>query len=267
MTHIADMKVTLHDGVKMPVLGLGAYQIEGDVTEAVLTAIRLGYRLIDTAAMYANEAEVGAAVRTAVEQGIASREELFVTTKVWKTELGYERTLAAFERSYQALGLETVDLYLIHWPGSDADNLGSWRALIELQKQGKVRSIGVSNFEPEQLAYIIEQTGHKPVVDQVEFNPSRTRMALHQYCRENGIQLEAWGPLGKGRLLSEPIFTELGRKYGKTPAQIILRWHLQHGVVAIPKSSREARMRENADIFDFQLTDEEMARISALDRS
>jgi len=267
MSHIADKRVTLHDGVQMPVLGLGAYQIEGDVTEAVLTAIRLGYRLIDTAAMYANEAEVGAAVRKAVEQGIASREELFVTTKVWKTELGYERTLAAFERSYQELGLETVDLYLIHWPGSDEDNLGSWQALIELQKQGRVRSIGVSNFEPGQLAYIIERTGHKPVVNQVEFHPTRTRRALHQYCRENGIQLEAWGPLGKGRLLSEPVFAELGEKYGKTPAQIILRWHIQSGVVAIPKSSREARMRENADIFDFQLTEEEMGRISALERS
>jgi diketogulonate reductase-like aldo/keto reductase len=267
MPNIADTKVTLHDGVQMPMLGLGAYQIEGNVTEAVVKAIRNGYRLIDTAAMYANEAEVGAAVRQAVEQGIASREELFVTTKVWKTELGYERTLAAFERSYQELGLEEVDLYLIHWPGTDADNLGSWQALIELQQQGKVRSIGVSNFEPEQLAYIIERTGHKPVVNQVEYNPTRTRRNLYRYCRDNGIQLEAWGPLGKGRLLSEPLFAALAQKYGKTPAQIILRWHIQSGVVAIPKSSREERMRENADIFDFQLTEEEMGKISALDRS
>jgi diketogulonate reductase-like aldo/keto reductase len=267
MTHITDHKVTLHDGTQMPILGLGAYQIEGDVTEAVLKAIRLGYRLIDTAAMYGNEAEVGAAVRKAAEQGIASREDIFVTTKVWKSELGYERTLAAFERSYQELGLAMIDLYLIHWPGTNADNLGSWQALIELQKQGKVRSIGVSNFEPEQLDYIIERTGHKPVVNQVEFNPSRMRRGLHQYCRENGIQLEAWGPLGKGRLLSQPLFLELAEKYGKTPAQIILRWHVQSGVVAIPKSSREERMRENADIFDFRLTEEEMERISALDRS
>lgn len=266
MTHVSTAKVTLHNGVQMPTLGLGAFEIEGNVADVVYTAIQQGYRLIDTAAMYGNEAGVGEAVRRAVERGIVSREEIFVTTKVWKSELGYEKTLAAFDKSFAELGMDYVDLYLIHWPDTDELNLESWEALIKLQEEGRVKSIGVSNFEPEQLAFITERSGVKPVVNQVEYNPERTRAELFRYCRDHAIQLEAWGPLGKGRLLGQPLFAEIGAKYGKTPAQVILRWHLQNGVVAIPKSSRAERMKENADIFDFELTQDEMTRISSLDR-
>lgn len=264
MIDVSTAEVTLHNGMRMPMLGLGVFEIEGDTAEAVMKAIQAGYRLIDTAAMYGNEAEVGEAVRRAADMGIVKREEIFVTTKVWKTDLGYEKTMAAFARSYAALGLDVVDLYLIHWPGTDEQNLDTWRALIELQQAGKVKAIGVSNFDSKQIAYLLEHSGVKPAVNQVEYNPERCPVELHRFCREQGIQLEAWGPLGKGRLLGLPLFAEIGAKYNKTPAQVILRWHMQNGVVAIPKSSREERMRENADIFDFELTQEEMSRISAM---
>lgn len=264
MRDVATAKVRLIDGSQMPVLGLGAYKLEGKVANVVQTAIDNGYRLIDTAAMYANEHEVGEGVKRAIDSNIVSREEIFVTTKVWKTELGYEQTLAAFEESYRRLGLEYIDLYLIHWPGSDEQNLGSWEALIELQKSGKVKSIGVSNFEPEHLLPIMEQTGVTPVVNQVEYNAAHLRTTLHQFCREHGIQMESWGPLGHGRLLAEPLFIEIGQRYGKTAAQVLLRWVVQNGVIVIPKTSREERMRENADIFDFELTSEEMSRITSL---
>jgi diketogulonate reductase-like aldo/keto reductase len=266
MNHVSTAKVTLHNGEQMPVLGLGAFEIEGNVSDAVLNAIRIGYRLIDTAAMYRNEAGVGDGVRRAVEQGLVKREDVFVTTKVWTTELGYDKTMAAFERSYRELGLDVVDLYLIHWPGTEEENIGSWKALIELQKQGSVRNIGVSNFAQNHLQTIIEQTGVVPVVNQVEYHPSRSRRELHRHCRELGIQLQAWGPLGKGKLVSDPLFAEIGKTYNKTPAQVILRWVIQNGVITIPKSSREERMRENADIFDFELSAEDMERIDALDR-
>ena len=241
MIDVSTAEVTLHNGMRMPMLGLGVFEIEGDTAEAVLKAIQAGYRLIDTAAMYGNEAEVGEAVRRAADMGIVKREEIFVTTKVWKTDLGYEKTMAAFARSYAALGLDVVDLSLIHRPGTDVQNLDS-----------------------KQIAYLLEHSGVKPAVNQVEYNPERCPVELHRFCREQGIQLEAWGPLGKGRLLGLPLFAEIGAKYNKTPAQVILRWHMQNGVVAIPKSSREERMRENADIFDFELTQEEMSRISAM---
>lgn len=267
MTGVSTERVTLHDGRSMPVLGLGVYEIEENVADTVFKAIELGYRSIDTAAMYGNEAGVGEAVRRAVSLGIAKREELFITTKVWKCDLGYDQTLAAFDRSMEQLGLDDVDLYLIHWPGSDRQNVETWQALERIRAEGRAKSIGVSNFEPEHLTLIMDQCERKPVVNQVEFNPGRTRRQLHAFCKEHDIQLVAWGPLGKGKFVGHPQLEQIGQKYGKTAAQVILRWDIQSGVVTIPKSSREARMRENADIFDFMLTEEEMALISSLDRT
>lgn len=267
MNGVSTEKVTLHDGTLMPLLGLGVFELEGDVAQTVYRAIELGYRSIDTAAMYGNEAGVGEAVRRAIERGIVKREELFITTKVWKSELGYEKTLAAFDRSWANLGLDYVDQYLIHWPGTNRENIETWRALERIQADGRAKSIGVSNFEPDHLMHLMEQCEQKPVVNQVEYNPGRIRRKLHAFCREQGIQLVAWGPLGKGKFVNDPLLEQIGQKYGKTAAQVILRWDIQNGVVTIPKSSREERLRENADVFDFELTQAEMEQISSLDRS
>ncbi|KJE28030.1 aldo/keto reductase family protein [Geobacillus kaustophilus] len=251
----------LHNGVKMPWVGLGVYKVkEGEeVRSAVRTALEIGYRHVDTAAFYENEEGVGQAIR---ESGIP-REQVFVTTKVWNTDQGYEATLKAFDRSLKKLGFDYVDLYLVHWPVKGKYK-ETYRALEKLYKDGYVRAIGVSNFHIHHLQDVLADCEIKPMVNQVEYHPRLTQKELHAFCRENGIQLEAWSPLMRGEILSEPTIVDIGRKYGKTPAQVVLRWDLQHGVVTIPKSVTPARIKENADIFDFSLTDEEMKQIDAL---
>ncbi|WP_054954945.1 aldo/keto reductase [Paenibacillus dakarensis] len=254
---------TLHDGRKMPWLGLGVYKSkEGEeVIQSVKTAIAAGYRSIDTAALYGNEAGVGQAIR---ECGVP-REELFITTKVWNEDQGYESTLKAFETSRKKLGLEVLDLYLIHWPGKDKYK-ETWKALIHLQQEGLVRSIGVSNFQIHHLRDIIEDSGVVPVVNQVELHPLNNQKELLQYARENNIVLEAWSPLMRGNL-DHPVLVKLAEKYGKTAAQIVLRWDYQNGVIVIPKSVKEHRIRENAGFFDFELSAEDMAAIDELNEN
>ncbi|OKO90109.1 aldo/keto reductase [Geobacillus proteiniphilus] len=252
---------TLHNGVKMPWVGLGVYKVkEGEeVRSAVRTALEIGYRHVDTAAFYENEEGVGQAIR---ESGIP-REQVFVTTKVWNTDQGYETTLKAFDKSLKKLGFDYVDLYLVHWPVKGKYK-ETYKALEKLYKDGYVRAIGVSNFHIHHLQDVLAECEIKPMVNQVEYHPRLTQKELLTFCRENGIQLEAWSPLMRGEILSEPTIVDIGRKYGKTPAQVVLRWDLQHGVVTIPKSVTPARIKENADIFDFSLTDEEMKQIDAL---
>ncbi|MEK5181558.1 MULTISPECIES: aldo/keto reductase [Paenibacillus] len=253
---------TLNDGVTMPWLGLGVYKTKDgeEVIHAVKTAVELGYRSIDTAAGYNNEEGVGQAIR---DCGVA-RDELFITTKVRNPDQGYESTLKAFEDSRRKLGLDYLDLYLIHWPVAGKYR-ETWKALIHLQKEGLIKSIGVSNFQVHHLKDIIEDTGVVPVVNQVEFHPLLTQRELLKYANEQSIQLEAWSPLMQGNL-DLPLLNELAEKYGKTPAQIVLRWDLQQGVITIPKSVHADRIKENAGFFDFTLSDEDVKTIEGLNK-
>jgi diketogulonate reductase-like aldo/keto reductase len=255
-----DSTVELLNGVRMPQLGLGVWRTQaGEETErAVLAALKTGYRSIDTAALYANEKSVGQAIRSS---GIP-REDVFVTTKVWNSEQGYETTIKAFHESLRQLGMDFVDLYLVHWPvaGKYQD---TYRALEHLYEQGKIRAIGVSNFQIHHLEDLMGVCRVKPMVNQVELHPLLTQKKLLAFCRKEGIQLESWRPLMEGRL-DLPLITELVEKYGKTPAQIVLRWQLQLGIVTIPKSVRPERIRENAGLYDFVLEPEDIVRIDAL---
>jgi diketogulonate reductase-like aldo/keto reductase len=254
---------TLHNGVKMPWVGLGVFKVtDGDeVIQSVKAAIKNGYTSIDTAAIYKNEEGVGQAIK---ESGVP-REELFITSKLWNSEQGYESTLKAFETSMEKLGLDYLDLYLIHWPGKNKYK-ETWKAFEKLYKEGRIRAIGVSNFQIHHLEDLIASAEIKPMVNQVEFHPHLTQKELKAYCEKEGIQLEAWSPLKQGQLLNEPVLQEIAEKYNKSVAQVILRWDIQQGVVTIPKSVKEHRIIENADIFDFELTAEEMERIDGLNQ-
>lgn len=255
--------VTLHNGVEMPWLGLGVFKMkEGEeAVSSVRSAIEQGYRSIDTAAIYGNEEGVGQAIK---ESGVP-REKLFITTKVWNSNQGFETTVAAFEESMKKLGLHYLDLYLIHWPvPAKGKYKETWKALEYLYKAGKIRAIGVSNFQVSHLEDLIADCEVVPMVNQVEYHPRLTQIELHEFCKNNKIQLEAWSPLMQGELLEEPTLAEIGQKYGKSVAQVILRWDLQNEVVTIPKSVKPERIKENADIFDFELTTEEMALINGL---
>ena len=256
--------VTLNNGVKMPWFGLGVFKVEegASVEQSVAAALAHGYRSIDTAAIYRNEVGVGKAIR---ESGI-KREELFITTKVWNSDQGFDRTLRAYEESLNKLGLEYVDLYLVHWPVKDKYR-ETWKALIKLYEDKRVRAIGVSNHQIHHLKNIIDDTGVVPAVNQVEFHPLLTQKELLAYCQETGVQLEAWSPLMQGNNLDDPRLLSLSEKYGKTSAQIILRWDLQCGVVTIPKSVKEHRIRENADVFDFELAEDDMALIDSMNQN
>lgn len=250
----------LNNGVLMPWLGLGVYQSqEGEqVEQAVEYAFEAGYRHIDTAAAYGNEEGVGRAVAAS---GLA-REELFITTKVWNSDQGYESTLQAFEKSRRKLGLDIIDLYLVHWPVAGKYK-ETYRALEKLYKDGCVRAIGVSNFLVPHLTDLLADCEIVPAVNQVEFQPFLTQPELQSFCRDKDIQLEAWSPLMQGNL-DVPLLKEIGVKYGKSAAQVVLRWDLQNGVVTIPKSVRKERIVENADLFDFELTAEELSAIDGL---
>ena len=259
---------TLHNAVEMPWFGLGVSGLkDGDETaNCVRTAIVNGYRSIDTAAMYGNEAGVGRGVREALEETDLSREDIFVTSKVWNSDLGYDSALAAYEASLEKLGLDYLDLYLIHWP-VEGKYKDAWRALEKLYKDGRVKAIGVCNFQIHHLENVLKDVDIVPMVNQVEYHPLLTQEELHKFCKARNIQLEAWSPLMQGKLLDHPVLEEIAMKKEKTPAQVILRWDLQNGVVTIPKSSKEPRIIQNGQIFDFELTDEDMKRISALNEN
>ena len=255
--------VTLNNGVKMPLLGFGVFQVT-DLTEcerAVDDALRVGYRLIDTAASYQNEGAVGNALRNS---GLA-RDELFVTTKLWVADAGYENTKLAFDRSMKLLGLDVLDLYLIHQPYGDVH--GSWRAMQELHRDGRIRAIGVSNFHPDRVMDLIVHHDITPAVNQIETHPFNQQIATQAFLKDNGVQIEAWAPFAEGKhdIFKNELLRSISAKHGKTVAQVILRWLVQRGVVVIPKSIRLDRMAENLAIFDFELDDAEMASIVALD--
>lgn len=254
---------TLCNGVKMPMEGFGVFQVpEADVCEqAVTDALAAGYRLIDTAAAYFNEEAVGVAIR----KSKIPREELFITTKLWIQDAGYENAKKAFQVSLDKLGLKYMDLYLIHQPMNDY--YGSWRAMEELYEEGKIRAIGVCNFYPERLTDLCLNAKIKPMVNQVELHPFFAQSDALETMKEFEIVPEAWGPMAEGKhgIFTHPVLTEIGAKYGKTAAQVALRWNVQRGVVIIPKSVHKERMEENLNIWDFRLNDEDMASIGALD--
>ncbi|MFH0178163.1 aldo/keto reductase [Streptomyces cacaoi] len=254
--------VTLNNGVEMPVLGFGVYQIPPEQTEqAVSDALAVGYRALDTAAAYGNEEAVGRAIRSS---GVP-REELFVTTKLWISDAGEDRAARAFDTSLRKLGLDHLDLYLIHQPYGDV--YGSWRAMERLHTEGLARAIGVSNFHTDRLVDLIDHNEVTPAVNQIETHPFHQRAADQAIMRERGVQIESWGPFAEGRnnLFTHPVLSEIATAHGKSVAQVVLRWLIQRDVVVIPKSVRADRMAENIDVFDFRLTDDQMAAIAALD--
>ncbi|MGE7185779.1 aldo/keto reductase [Peribacillus sp. NPDC006672] len=256
--------ITLHNGVQMPQLGFGVFKVKNgnETVESVKKAIEVGYCAIDTAAIYENEEGVGQAIR---ECGVP-REKLFITSKVWNTEQGYEATLKAFDDSLNRLGLEYLDLYLIHWPGKDK-YLETWKALEKLYKNGKVRSIGVSNFHVHHLENLLANSEVKPVVNQIELHPLLTQVEIREYCAKHEIKVESWSPLGRGNLLEEPTINHIAKKHGKSSAQVLIRWHLQNNLVVIPKSITPSRIEENAQVFDFSLSLNEMNQIDALNKN
>lgn len=259
---------TLHNGVEMPWFGLGVFKVEEgpELVNAVKVAIKHGYRSIDTAAIYENEEGVGQGIREGLKEAGISREDLFVTSKVWNADLGYESTIAAYEKSLQKLGLEYLDLYLIHWP-VEGKYKEAWRALETLYKEGKVKAIGVSNFQIHHLKDLMEDAEVKPMVNQVECHPRLTQKEIQAFCKEQGIQLEAWSPLMQGELLDNEVLQAIATKHGKSVAQVILRWDLQNGIVTIPKSTKEHRIVENSTVFDFELAEEEMNQIDGLNQN
>ncbi|MCM3173766.1 aldo/keto reductase [Paenibacillus sp. MER 99-2] len=263
--HNLQSTTTLHNGVHMPWFGLGVFKVEegAELIAAVKHAIKHGYRSIDTAAVYGNEAGVGQAIAEALQENNLKREDLFITSKVWNADLGYEETLAAFDTTMNKLGLDVLDLYLIHWPKAGKYK-AAWKAIEELYQAGRIRAIGVSNFQIHHLQDLMQDATITPMVNQVEYHPRLTQMKLKAFCEEHNIQLEAWSPLMQGQLLDNPVLTEIASVKGKSVAQIILRWDLQNGVVTIPKSTKEHRIEENASIYDFELSSEEIERINAL---
>jgi diketogulonate reductase-like aldo/keto reductase len=255
--------IALNNGVQMPRLGFGVFLVPPDqVVEPVRTALAAGYRLIDTAALYGNEEGVGRAIR---DSGLP-RDEVFVTTKVWNADHGYDNTLRAFQASRRLLGVDVVDLYLIHWPVPAQNRyVDTWRALEKLYADGDVRAIGVSNFTRSHLSRLLEECDVVPAVNQVELHPGFPQADLRAFHDEHGIVTESWSPLGRGHgLLDDPVVEAVAEAHGRTAAQVVLKWHLQLGLVTIPKSTRAERIRENADVFDFELTDDQLSALSAL---
>ena len=255
--------VLLNNGVEMPILGFGVFQIpnESECEQAVIDAIETGYRLIDTAASYQNETAVGNAIK---KSGIA-REELFITTKLWASDMGYENTKLAFQKSLNKLQLEYLDLYLIHQPYGDV--FGSWRAMQELYEEGKIKAIGVANFHPDRVMDLIINSGFTPAVNQIETHPFHQQIETHQFLTDNNVQIQSWGPFAEGKndIFNNETLKTIAVKYNKSVAQIILRWLTQRGIIAIPKSVRKERMKENFDIFTFELSETEMQTIQTLD--
>ncbi|MED2974627.1 aldo/keto reductase [Fictibacillus sp. B-59209] len=265
--HLQDT-TTLHNGVKMPWFGLGVFKVEEgpELVNAVKTAIRHGYRSIDTAAIYENEEGVGKGIQEGLAESGVERRDLFVTSKVWNADLGYDSTIAAYEESLRKLGLEYLDLYLIHWP-VEGKYKDAWRALETLYKEGRVKAIGVSNFQIHHLKDLMKDAEIKPMINQVEYHPKLSQKELQEFCKAQGIQMEAWSPLMQGQLLDHPVLKEIADLHNKSVAQIILRWDLQNGVITIPKSTKEHRIIENSMVFNFELSDMEMNRINELNQN
>jgi 2,5-diketo-D-gluconate reductase A len=257
--------IRLNDGVQIPQIGFGVWQVENaQAPKAVKTAIEAGYRSIDTAAIYGNEDGVAAGIRAA---GVP-REQLFITTKLWNDRHGAQSALAAFEESLRRLRVEYVDLYLIHWPTPRANlYVETWRALTEIKKSGRAKSIGVSNFKISHLERLIGETGIVPSVNQIELHPRFQQAAQREFHAKHGIVTESWSPLGQGRVMKDPLIAGIAAKHGRTAAQVALRWHIQNGLVAIPKSVTPARIAENLDVFGFELTEDDMAKIATLDNN
>ncbi len=262
---VSSPTVAFHDGHKIPQVGLGVWRASQDEARAaVREALNAGYRHVDTASIYGNEEGVGAGIR---EAGLP-REDVFVTTKVWNSDQGFESTKAAARASLARLGLDHVDLLLIHWPVASADRyVDTWKAMIELRDEGLASSIGVSNFTPATLARIVEETGEVPVLNQIEVHPYLQQEAMRAVNAETGALTEAWSPLGQSHVLSDPVVESLAEKHGKTPAQIVIRWHVQLGNIVIPKSVTPARIVANIDVFDFELDIDDRAAIASLDRA
>lgn len=256
--------ISFHDGRSAPQLGLGVWQVEDDIASSVVqSAIDLGYRSIDTAAIYGNEAGVG--------RGIAAsnikREDLFIATKLWNDQHGHDITKIAFEQSLEKLGLDYVDLYLIHWPVPKADLfVEAWESIIQLRDEGRAKSIGVCNFNVNHLEKLLDETGVLPVVNQIELHPHFQQAELREFHAEHEIITEAWSPLGRGSLLNEPTLSAIAHKYQRSVAQVIIRWHTQLGHMVIPKSVNPERQKENLNVFDFTLEDQDMAAIAGLDK-
>lgn len=259
-----DSKIKLNNGVEIPILGLGTYQMASgrEAKKAMLSALEAGYRHIDTAKIYGNEGDVGKAIR---KSGLP-REEIFVTTKLWNADHGYHKTQKACERSLKLMGLSYIDLYLIHWPVKDI-RMETWRAMEQLHVQGKCRAVGVSNYMIGHLEELLKSSSIIPAVNQVEFHPYLFLEDLLRFCREYKIQLEAYSPLTKGRKLNDPKLISIASKYSKRPAQILIRWALQHEIVVLPKSSRRERILENADVFDFSLSEEDMNALDSFNEN
>ncbi len=255
---------TLHNGVEMPTLGLGVWKMENndEVKTAVQAAIDAGYKAIDTAAAYKNEEGVGAAIK----DSSTPREDLFITSKVWNDDQGYESTVKAFEDTVTKLGVDTLDLYLIHWP-VEGKYKETWKAMEKLYKDGRIRAIGVSNFHPAHLEDLMKDAEIKPMVNQVEFHPLLNQQELRDYCNQHSIQLEAWSPLAQGKLLDNDVVKQIADQHGKSTAQVIIRWDLEHEVVTIPKSSNPERIKQNFDVFDFELTKDNIRAIDELNQN
>jgi 2,5-diketo-D-gluconate reductase A len=258
--------IQLNDGHPIPQLGFGVFKVDPDETERIVSdALEVGYRHIDTAAIYGNEVGVG----RAIEASGIPRDELFITTKLWNSDQGTQSAIDAMELSLEKLGLEYVDLYLIHWPRPDLDlYVDSWLTLEQLQADGKTRSIGVSNFHREHLERVLAAGSVVPAIDQLELHPAFAQRELRAFGAEHGIHIEAWGPLGQGKydLFSEQAIQDAAAAHGATPAQVVIRWHLQNGIIVFPKTNTRSRMEENFDVFGFELSGDELAAIDAIDR-
>lgn len=258
-------RLQFNDGRLMPQVGLGIWQVPSDeAAQVVRQGIETGYRLIDGAAIYHNERGLGQGVR---DSGVA-RDELFVTSKLWNADQGYDATLKAFEATMARTGLDYLDLYLIHWPLPSRDlYVETWKALIRLRDEGRIRSIGVSNHGPEHIARLIEETGVTPVLNQIELHPALQQRETRAFHNSHGIITQSWSPLGRQTVIDDPVITAIAARQGKTPAQIILRWHVDSGLSVIPKSVRPERQRENLAILDFSLTEDDMSSIASIDRN
>ena len=254
--------VTFNNGLTMPMFGLGTFKTPpGETTEnSVRSALEAGYRKVDTASFYDNEEGVGNGIKAS---GVP-RDEIFVTTKIWTTEMGFENTLKAFDRSRKKLGIDILDLYLIHWPEKDTF-METWKAMEKLYAEGKVRAIGLSNFEPHHIDKLKNEAEVQPVLNQVELHPYLNQEAVREYCNKNDIVVEAWSPISKGKVLEDPVIKEIAEAHGKSPVHVTLRWEHQHGVVVIPKSVHKERIEENMKIFDFALSQDEMRKMDQLD--